>query len=102
MSDGELLESVKAAFNIGVLKRQDEPDATVEQASEFVRVEIVESIERGVDRETDPELYDFNVEYLTQVGLLGFLMSGIMVHDEEVMEKIPHLIVRKIVEEIEN
>ncbi len=97
MTNDSVANSIKAAFNLGVLLRQNEPGKDVFEAGRSLRETIFLNLRRPEEGNYPKQVIDANVDYLTNIALLGFLMSGVCSYDPEIKEKIPYLIEKRLV-----
>ena len=98
MRNDSITASSKAAFNLGVWIRKNAPADNVFEAGMCLRETIFYNIDKPQGGQTK-EVVNANVDYLLEVALLGYLMSGICTYDEVVKDKIPELIESKLVSE---
>jgi hypothetical protein len=97
MHNDSVANSIKAAFNLGVLLRQNEPGKDVFEAGRALKETIYLNLRRPDEGTLPQQVIDANVNYLTDIALLGFLMSGVCSYDPEIKERIPQLIENKLV-----
>lgn len=98
MDNDRAVNSIKAAFNLGVWMRQNEPGKDVFEAGRSLREIIHMNLRQPEEGQYPKEVIEANVSYLTDISLLGFLMSGVCSYDPEIKEKIPYLIEKKLVD----
>ncbi|MFI5323647.1 MAG: hypothetical protein ACHQ6U_08990 [Thermodesulfobacteriota bacterium] len=92
-----MTSSIKAAFNLGVLMRRNEPAKDVFEAGRTLKETIYLNLRRPDEGTCPQQVIDANVNYLTDIAILGFLMSGVCSYDPEIKERIPQLIENKLV-----
>jgi hypothetical protein len=97
MDNDSAANSIKAAFNLGVWMRQNEPGKDVFEAGRTLREIIQMNLRQPEEGQYPKDVIEANVSYLTDISLLGFLMSGVCSYDPEIKEKIPYLIEKKLV-----
>jgi hypothetical protein len=99
MNNDSVARSIKAAFDLGVLTRQNEPGKDVFEAGRTLKETIYLNLRRPDEGAYPQQVIDANVNYLTDIAILGFLMSGVCSYDPEIKERIPQLIENKLVSE---
>ena len=97
MDNDKAANSIKAAFNLGVWMRQNEPGKDVFDAGHSLRETIYMNLRQPMEGQYPKDVVDANVSYLTEIALLAFVMSGICSYDPELKDKIPYLIEKKLV-----
>jgi hypothetical protein len=99
MNNDSVANSIKTAFNLGVLLRRNEPGKDVFEAGRSLKEIIYLNLRRPDEGALPQKVIDANVNYLTNIALLGFLMSGVCAYDPDIKEKIPQLIETRLVNE---
>lgn len=99
MDNGSVLNSIKAAFNLGVWLRQNEPGMNASDAWRSLGETIRLNLRQPEEGQYEKGVIEANVAYLTDIALLGYLMSGVCSYDREIKEKIPYLIEKRLVSE---
>lgn len=99
MKNESIGTSIKAAFNLGVWVRDQKNEGDIFQTARIVRSIIDHNIDRSDTVNVDTRVVDANIDYLLEVALLGYLMSGICAYDPAIKEKIPALIEKRLVKE---
>lgn len=99
MRNDSITASIKAAFNLGVWIRKNAPADNIFEAGMCLRETIFYNIDKPESGEQAKEVVNANVDYLLEVALLGYVMSGICAYDETVKDKIPELIETRLVNE---
>ncbi len=97
MENDSAANSIKAAFNLGVLMRQNDPGKDVFDAGRSLKETIYLNLRQPEEGQHPKDVVDANVSYLTDIALLGFLMSGVCAYDPDIKDKIPYLIEKKLV-----
>ena len=97
MDNDSAANSIKAAFNLGVWLRQNDPGKDVFEAGRSLKETIYLNLRQPEEGQYPKDVVEANVSYLTDISLLGFLMSGVCSYDAEIKEKIPYLIEKKLV-----
>lgn len=92
--------SIKLAFNLGIWMRQNQQGQDVFEVGRCLRDIIYFNIDRPEEGAYPEEAVDANVDYLLEVALLGYIMSGVCAYDPEVKNRIPSLIEKRLVSEI--
>ncbi len=91
----EISKSILSAFNLGVWMRQQKGQAG--NASEVTR-ELGDMIYWNMNKEYEGyplDLLKANVEYLSQIALLGYILPGVSLYDEELKNRLLSLIEAK-------
>ncbi len=99
MKNDSISTSIKAAFNLGVWIRKNAPADNIFEAGRALRETIYYNIDKPEEGEYSKEVVNANVDYLLDIALLGYLMSGVCSYDEAVKDKIPQLIESRLVSE---
>jgi hypothetical protein len=99
MDNDSVLNSIKAAFNLGVWMRQNEPAMSTSDAGRSLGETIRLNIRQPEEGQHAADVIEANVAYLTDIALLGYLMSGVCSYDQEIKEKIPYLIEKRLINE---
>lgn len=99
MDNDSVLNSIKAAFDLGVWMRQNEPGISASDAGRSLGETIRLNLRQPEEGQFEKDVIDANVAYLTDIALLGYLMSGICSYDQEIKEKIPYLIEKRLINE---
>ena len=99
MKNDSISTSIKAAFNLGVWIRKNAPADNIFEAGRALRETIFYNIDKPEEGEYSKEVVNANVDYLLDIALLGYLMSGVCAYDEAVKDKIPMLIESRLVSE---
>ena len=99
MRNDSISASIKAAFNLGVWIRKNAPADNIFEAGMCLRETIFYNIDKPEEGQQSREVLNANVDYLLEVALLGYVMSGICTYDEAVKDKIPELIESRLVSE---
>lgn len=99
MKNDSISTSIKAAFNLGVWIRKNAPADNIFEAGRALRETIFYNIDKPEEGEYSKEVVNANVDYLLDIALLGYLMSGVCAYDEAVKDRIPELIESRLVSE---
>lgn len=99
MDNDSVLNSIKAAFNLGVWMRQNQPGKSASDAGRSLGKTIRLNLRQPEEGQYEKEVIEANVAYLTDIALLGYLMSGVCSYDHEIKEKIPYLIEKRLISE---
>ena len=99
MRNDSISASIKAAFNLGVWIRKNAPADSVLEAGMCLRETIFYNIDKAGESEQAHRVVNANVDYLLEIALLGYLMSGVCAYDEAVKNRIPELIENRLVSE---
>ncbi len=99
MKNDNVAVSIKMAFNLGVWMRQNQPGKEVFEIGRSLREIIYFNIDRPAEGTCPKEVVDANVDYLLEVALLGYIMSGVCSYDPDIKDKIPSLIEKRLVSE---
>ena len=102
MKNDSVAFSIKTAFNLGVWMRQNQGDKDLFAAGRCLREIIYFNIDQPEEGQHPAEVVNANVDYLLEVSLLGYVMSGVCAYDEEIKERIPKLIEKRLVSETYN
>ncbi len=97
MNNDSAVNSIKAAFNLGVWLRQNEPGKNVFDAGHSLRETIYLNLRQPEEGQYPKDVVEANVSYLTEIALLAFVMSGVCSYDPEIKDRIPYLIEKKLV-----
>lgn len=97
MDNDSVLNSIKAAFNLGVWMRQNEPAMSTPDAGRSLGETIRLNLRQPEEGRYAADVIEANVAYLTDIALLGYLMSGVCSYDQEIKEKIPYLIEKRLI-----
>jgi hypothetical protein len=97
MDNDSAANSIKAAFNLGVWMRQNEPGKDVFEAGRSLRETIYLNLRQPEEGQYPKDVVEANVSYLTDIALLAFIMSGICAYDPDIKDRIPQLIEKKLV-----
>ncbi len=97
MDNDSAANSIKAAFNLGVWMRQQEPGKDVFDAGRSLKETIYLNLRQPEEGQHPKDVVEANVRYLTDIALLAFLMSGICSYDPDLKDRIPYLIEKKLV-----
>lgn len=100
MRNDSISASIKAAFNLGVWIRKNAPADSVFEAGMCLRETIFYNIDKPEGGAETREVVNANVDYLLEIALLGYLVSGVCAYDEAVKDKIPELIESRLVNEV--
>ncbi|MEQ9619812.1 MAG: hypothetical protein RIG61_11665 [Deltaproteobacteria bacterium] len=99
MNNDSTAFSIKTAFNLGVWMRQNQKEKDVFEIGRYLRQTIHGNIDQPDDGRHSKEVVEANVDFLLEVALLGYIMSGICSYDPYVKEKVPSLIEKRLVSE---
>ena len=99
MNNDSMAFSIKTAFNLGVWMRQNQKEMNVFEIGRCLRETINSNIDQPEEEINSREVVDANVDFLLEVALLGYIMSGICSCDPDIKEKIPSLIEKRLVSE---
>ncbi|HML96665.1 MAG TPA: hypothetical protein PKC29_14680 [Thermodesulfobacteriota bacterium] len=99
MRNDSISASIKAAFNLGVWIRKNAPADNVFEAGMCLRETIFYNIDKPEGGAETREVVNANIDYLLEIALLGYLMSGVCSYDEAVKNRIPELIENRLVSE---
>lgn len=102
MKNDSMAFSIKTAFNLGVWMRKNQGDKDIFSAGRCLREIIFFNIDQPEEGQHLVEVVNANVDYLLEVALLGYVMSGVCAYDEEIKERIPKLIEKRLVSEVYN
>ncbi|GEM_PF-2096171 len=97
MDNDSAANSIKAAFNLGVWMRQNDPGKDVFEAGRSLRETIYLNLRQPEEGQHPGDVVEANVRYLTDIALLAFIMSGICAYDPDIKDRIPQLIEKKLV-----
>ena len=99
MHNDSVLNSIKAAFNLGVWMRQNGPGMNASDAGRSLGETIRLNLRQPEEGQFEKDVIEANVAYLTDIALLGYLMSGVCSYDQEIKERIPYLIEKRLISE---
>ena len=99
MKNDSISKSIKGPSTLGVGTKKKAPADNVFEAGRALRETIFYNIDKPEEGEYSKEVVNANVDYLLDIALLGYLMSGICSYDEAVKDKIPELIENRLVRE---
>ena len=99
MNNDSMMFSIKTAFNLGVWMRQNQKEMDIFEISLYLRQIIEGNIQRPDYSPQSGELLDMNIDFLLEVALLGYIMSGICSYDPYIKKNIPYLIEHRLVSE---
>ena len=99
MENDSVLNSIKAAFNLGVWMRQNKPGMNTTDAGRSLSETIRLNLRQPEEGQYEKDVIEANVTYLADIALLGYLMSGVCTYDHEIKEKIPYLIEQRLIKE---
>ena len=97
MDNDSVLNSIKAAFDLGVWMRKNEPGMNASDAGRSLGETIRLNLRQPEEGQLENDVIEANVAYLTDIALLGYLMSGVCSYDHEIKEKIPYLIEKRLI-----
>src|SRR6266852_785074 len=90
-----LRESIVMAFNLGVwMKQQKGHDGNVSEAAKELRDMIYWNMSQQYGGYPD-DLIHSNVEYFLEIALLGYILPGVSLADEELKSRLISLIEAK-------
>lgn len=90
------MESIGMAFNLGVFMRQ-QGDRNIFDIAGELREAILLNIYEAYGSICPEDLLSANIEYFLQIALLGYILPGVCVYDEELKDKLFTLMKAKIV-----
>jgi hypothetical protein len=92
----DLRESIIMAFNLGVWMKQQKGDkGNVSVAAKELRDLIYWNMYQQYDDGYPVEFINSNVEYFLEIALLGYILPGVSVPDEELKSRLILLIEAK-------
>ncbi len=94
--EGYVIESIGMAFNLGVFMRQ-KGEGNIFDICRQLREAILLNIYEAYGGIHPADLLSANVEYFLQIALLGYILPGVCIYDEEIKYKLFTLIKAKIV-----
>ena len=94
--EGDVMESIGMAFNLGVFMRQQRGRDIFDICREL-REAILLNIYEAYGGIYMEDLLSANVEYFLQIALLGYILPGVCAYDEELKDKLFTLMKAKIV-----
>jgi len=92
----EVMKSIGMAFNLGVFMRQKSQGNVLDIGRELREIILFNMHQSYSDIYPD-ELLLTNVEYFLQIALLGYILPGVCIYDEELKDKLFTLMRAKII-----
>ena len=84
-----LKESIAMAFNIGVwMKQQKGHNGNVSEAAKELRDMIYWNMFKQYGEAYPSDLLNANVEYFLEIALLGYILPGVCLPDEELKSRL--------------
>jgi len=94
--EGDVTESIGMAFNLGVFMKQ-QGGGNIFDIGRELREVILLNIYEAYGGLYPEDLLSANVEYFLQIALLGYILPGVCVYDEELKDKLFTLMKAKVV-----
>jgi hypothetical protein len=88
-----LRESIAMAFNLGVWMKQQKGDTgNVSEAAKELRDMIYWNMSKQYGDAYPTDLLNYNIEYFLEIALLGYILPGVCLPDEELKNRLLALI----------
>ena len=89
-------ESIAMAFNLGVWMKQHKGDtANISESAKEIRDIIYRKVSEQYGDSCAEDLINANVEYFLEIALLGYILPGVCLPDEELKDRLFALIEAK-------